>query len=95
MALARISGIVLRTNRRQGTAAKSGNAYDFTEANILVAEQDVTTVTYTTSNDRGISLHRGDVVDLLVEFGIFNGRSTCNVVAPWQEAEESATLAAV
>lgn len=79
--LARLQGVVLSTSRRQGTAKASGNPYDFTEATVLAAGQGVTVVTYQTKNDRGVSLDRGDVVDALVEFGVYGGNLQCQIVS--------------
>ena len=94
MALARLQGVVINTTRRAGTAKASGNPYDFTEAVVLVASRDVTTLTYSTKNERGISLSRGDLVDALVEFSVYGGNLQATIVEAQYPADADALVSA-
>lgn len=78
-ALARLTGFVLKSDRRQGTSTKTGSPvpYDFTQIKVVVADSDVTEVTLPRNESTlaGGFPAKGDAVDYLVEFRLnANGR---------------------
>lgn len=79
--LARITGVVLGTTNRAGVSKTSGNAYDVSTVRVLVADSDVTSVTYQTVNDMGARFAKGDVVDLLAEIDVYRGEANLRLVA--------------
>lgn len=81
MAAARITGLVLGTDRRQGTSEKSGKAYDFTEVRVLVANSDI--ATFTVRGNDAAQLQQGDHVDVLVEQDVYGGRLSSSYRSPW------------
>lgn len=81
MAVARITGTVLSTDRRQGTSDRTGKAYDFTEVKVLVAEHDV--ATFTARGNDGAHFNRGDIVDVLVEQDVYGQRLSSTLIGQW------------
>jgi hypothetical protein len=83
VALARISGSVLATTSRGGVIKngdRAGQAWKIENANVLVADQNVTVVQLPRRDDTGIfegldtrTIERGEIVDFLVEVSIYNG----------------------
>ena len=76
MALGRLTGVVLGKERIKGVSNKTGEPvpYDFTNVKVLVANQDVTTVTLPRTDDgtyptlAGGDPYPGEVLDVLVQF---------------------------
>lgn len=90
MAAARLTGQVLRTERRSGVSKNSGNAYDFTEVGVLVASRDVTQ--FTVQATAGATFEPGDLIDVVVDLSIYAGRLDVSYVSPWAPAFEAAVV---
>ncbi|HEY0186217.1 MAG TPA: hypothetical protein VGC67_01885 [Cellulomonas sp.] len=90
MAAARITGQVLRTERRSGTSKASGNPYDFTEVGVLVASRDVTS--FTVQASAGVSFSAGDLIDIVVDLSVYAGRLDVSYVGSWLPAFEAAVV---
>lgn len=80
MAVARVQGLVLDVQRRAGVSA-AGKPYDFTTARVLVADRDVTEVTF--RGDMGTGLARAAEVDVLVELDTYGGRLQVTALDVW------------
>lgn len=80
--LARITGVVLGTTSRQGTSKTTGNAYDMSTVRVLVADSDVSHVTFSTDNDWRARFEKGDVVDLVAEVDVYRGEPNLRLVHP-------------
>ncbi len=101
MALGRLTGVVLGTERIKGVSTKSGEPvpYDFTNAKVLVADSDVTVVTLPRQDDYGSyptlaggAPIKGELVDYLVNFTP-NGREVRGGVVSDFPLTESALVA--
>lgn len=84
--MGRVTGLVLATSRRKGTSG-AGNPYDLTTARVLVAGQDVTPVTFPTSDDlqngeQPPRVTKGELVDWLVDFDVYRNEANCRLVSP-------------
>lgn len=65
-----VAGVVLKVDRRQGTAKATGNPYDFHTVRVLVADAGLSEVTL--SKDVPVP-SRGDEVAYVTEFSVYNG----------------------
>lgn len=78
-ALARLTGVVLSSDRRTGVSTKSGEArpYDFTNITVLVANKNVVEATLPKPAENGVLPlangipGEGEEVDFLCEFSVY------------------------
>lgn len=88
----RITGLVLRTDSRSGTAKASGKRYAFTEVSVLVAARGV--ATFTVQDEARVFMSSGELVDVVVDYDLYAGRLSGSYVGPWTVAYDSGLPAA-
>jgi len=105
VALGRISGSVLsvppaRTGIFKPGTVRAGETWSIESANVLVADTNVTAVQLPRRDNTGTfegldtrSIDKGDLVDFLVEFSIYNGDVQARVLGLWP-ADDVSSLAA-
>ena len=76
-ATVRVSGTVLNIDVRTGNARATGEPYRINEARVLVEETGIAEVTVPDSMSR---YGRGEVVDLLCDVSVYNGRAQLRAV---------------
>lgn len=79
--LARITGAVLNTDAFSGTARESGKAFTINTAIVLVADRETVRVQY--DPQVGIFPRRGDVVDWLVDCGVYRNEPQLRLTGEW------------
>lgn len=80
-ALARVTGPVLLTEVRTGTARQSGNPYRIETVRVLV--EDTGLAEFTVPDTFPTRFIKGETADVLVEFGTYGGRLQGRAVAPY------------
>lgn len=105
VALGRVSGSILsvppaRTGIFKPGTARAGDTWSIETANVLVADTNVTAVQLPRRDNTGTfdgldtrNVDKGDIVDFLVEFSIYNGDVQARVLGLWP-ADDVSYLAA-
>lgn len=83
-AISRVTGVVLSTDHRSGTSARTGNSYDFHTATVLVGTYGTTDVRVSNlAVIGGQVLAKGTQVDWACEVDTYNGNVSVNAVGVW------------
>lgn len=78
--ISRVTGVILSAEHRSGTS-RTGNAYDFHTARVLVGTYGTTEVRVRNLSDVGGQLlSKGEAVDFVCEVDSFNGNVSFNAV---------------
>lgn len=102
-ALARVSGSVLAVSAREGiikNGPRQGEPWRIENANVLVADQNVTVVQLPRRDSSGTfenlatkDIAKGDLVDFLVEVSVYGQEVQARVLDLWPEDDSTSYLA--
>ena len=88
------SGLVLSKGTKSGTAKASGNPYRLTEYRVLVQNADLALLVVNELSDEYPAPHfgQGELVDVLVEVGVFRDVPSASYRADWVDVEPLALV---
>lgn len=92
--LLRLTGLVLSKGTKSGTAKASGNPYRLTEYRVLVQNADLALLVVNELSDDITAPHfaTGELIDVVVEVGVFRDTPSASYRAEWVDVEPLALV---